>query len=198
MIKLREGLDYSESNYNDYLSDNFVGYEPADDGFDDLMRQLGKVARALHTRAEKLYFARLYEDVYLDELYVREIIDGYYLCHKDIDFVYDSKGNVLIFKNEMEMGATIPTLAQYGETYEESYGRFAEGLMDITDDFRVARAEWNKLDMKISFDDALEQWNSQSDLAEPNHWYAKPVYSQKAWNDMVQMFSEQPEQNEFE
>ena len=198
MIKLHEGLDYSESNYNDFLSDNFVGYEPADDGFDGLMKQLGKVARALHTRAEKLYFATLYEYVYLDDIYVKELFDGYYLCHDNIDFVYDSKSNVLIFKNYSEFSKEILRLAKYGESFEESYGRFAEGMIDITDDFREARTAWNKLNLGISFDDAIEQWNEKSDLAEPTHWFSKPVYSQKAWKDMVQMFSEPEEEPEEE
>ena len=159
------------------------------------MKKIGKIAGTLRTKSEKLYFATVYEDLYLDDLYVKELFDGYYLCHKDVDFVFDSRSNVLIFKNEMEMNATIPMLAQYGESYEESYGRFAEGLMDISNDFRLARAEWNKLNIPISFDDALEQWNNTSDIAEPTHWYSKPIYSQKAWADMVQMFSNRGEEN---
>lgn len=63
-----------------------------------------------------------------------------------------------------------------------------EGLDDIHKDFESARENWSMLDTNIDFDSALEQWNEQSSLADPM-WYAKPIYSEDAWKDMIDMFS---------
>lgn len=60
-----------------------------------------------------------------------------------------------------------------------------EGMSDIQNDFRYARRNWDKLGFNISLDDALEAYNKE--FGEEN-FFAKPLYSEEAWNKMVDMF----------
>lgn len=71
--------------------------------------------------------------------------------------------------------------------------RVEESIDDTHKDFEIARKQWNKLNTDIDFDSALDEWNKSSELAEPDTWYAKPLYSEEAWNDMVSMFSSMDE-----
>lgn len=78
----------------------------------------------------------------------------------------------------------------------------SEGLTDISRDFDFARDNWEKLNLDIDFDSALEKWNQTSKLAEKD-FYAKPLYNKLAWDNMVEMFSndnikEEPEAAEYE
>lgn len=68
-----------------------------------------------------------------------------------------------------------------------------ESVEDTHSDFETGRKYWNKLNLDIDFDSALDKWNKSSELAEPDTWYAKPLYSEEAWNDMVSMFSSMDE-----
>ena len=64
-----------------------------------------------------------------------------------------------------------------------------ESVDDIHNDFEIGRKYWNRLNLDIDFD----EWNKSSELAEPDTWYSKPLYSEEAWNDMVSMFSNMDE-----
>lgn len=71
---------------------------------------------------------------------------------------------------------------------EEIDESLLEGLQDIQADFEVARKSWKDLGLEIPFDSALKKWNEESTLAEPSMFFAKPIYDEDAWNDMVDMF----------
>lgn len=85
----------------------------------------------------------------------------------------------------------------FEETYKKklSNREIIEGLQDISRDFDFARQKWDKLNTGISFDDALEKWNSTAKLADPD-FYSKPVYNKLAWDSMVDMFSIKREDQE--
>lgn len=61
-----------------------------------------------------------------------------------------------------------------------------EGMDDIHSDFGIARRNWKKYGFKTDFDDALKIYND-SEYGEPETFYAKPIYSENAWNEMVDM-----------
>lgn len=179
-------------NYNDFLANNFDGWS---DDIDYLIKDISKCARALKTVSNKLMFYVDYdEDFYaIDDIatVVRYISDDYSLYQLNdlsgINFVFGSD-NLWIFKNEKEANHVISSLKEYVNSLNEGIGRLKEGLLDIHDDFEFARECWKKEVPNVDFDDALEQWNKTSKLADPD-WFAKPIYNDKAWDDMVQMYS---------
>lgn len=179
-------------NYNDFLSDNFDGWS---DDIDYLIKDLNKCARALRTSANKLVFYKDYdEDFYaIDDIstvvdYIAEDYSMYELSGTGIKFIVcvDLSVPFWIFKNEQEGDRVVNSVKSYVSSLNEDFK--LEGLVDIHDDFQFARENWKKLVPDVDFDIALERWNKESKLAEPVHWYAKPLYSAKAWDDMVQMF----------
>lgn len=184
--------DYDFTNYNDYLADNFVGYN--DDYVDDLMKVLNKCAKALGTTANKLMFYTDYSEEIMwvadeEATELKTLHDYpskwvlYQLKSDDIKFVIHS--NIGVFKNESDGEKVISLFDkvnnkyQYGESLKES---------DISRDLDYAREEWNKLQTGIDFDTALEKWNAVSKLAEKGN-YTKPVYNKLAWDNMVEMFT---------
>ena len=179
-------------NYNDFLADNFDGWS---DDIDYLMKDLNKCARALRTSANKLVFYKDYdEDFYaIDDIstvvdHIAEDYSMYELSGTGIRFIVCAEFSpcVWIFKNEQEGNRVVNSIKSYVSSLNEDFK--LEGLVDIHDDFQFARENWKKLVPDVDFDIALERWNKESKLAEPVHWYAKPLYSAKAWDDMVQMF----------
>lgn len=196
-------------NYNDFLADNFDSWS---DDIDYLMKDLNKCAKALRTSANKLVFYKDYdEDFYaIDDIstvvdHIAEDYSMYELSGTGIRFIVcaDFSPCVWIFKNEQEGNRVVNSIKSYVSSLNEDFK--LEGLVDIHDDFQFARENWKKLVPDVDFDIALERWNKESKLAEPVHWYAKPLYSSKAWDDMVQMFQktdipeiEEPEEQDID
>ena len=58
-------------------------------------------------------------------------------------------------------------------------------LQDLHTDFEYARQYWDRLGLDVDFDTAIKMFNN-SEYADPN-WYAKPVYSEEAWEQMVDL-----------
>lgn len=66
-----------------------------------------------------------------------------------------------------------------------------EGLQGITKDFANARKQFDKYGLDIKFDDALKLFNKKSKLAEPDTFYAKPLYNKDAFDDLVKIATEE-------
>ena len=187
--------NYDLINYNDFLANNFDGWS---DDIDYLIKDLNKVAKALGTSAKKLIFYIDYDEEFwaADEiadvtLYLGQDYSIYKAKSSDVKFAALVPDNVWIFKDEKEANSIINYVKAFANDMDESFsrwGKFSEGLVDITDDFRFAREKWNELYPDVDFDLALERWNKESKIADPD-WFAKPIYSVKAWEDMVQMFA---------
>ena len=186
-------FDNDFQNYNDFLADNFDGWS---DDIDYLIKDLNRCARVLKTKADKLVFYKDYdEDFYaIDDIatvqdYIGEDYSLYDLSGTGIKFIVcvNFGTSFWIFKNEEEGNRVVNSVKSYVSSLNENFK--LEGLVDISNDFIVARENWKKVVPNVDFDLALERWNKESKLAEPEHWYAKPIYSAKAWEDMVQMFS---------
>lgn len=58
-------------------------------------------------------------------------------------------------------------------------------LQDLHTDFEYARQYWDRLGLDVDFDTAIKMFNN-SEYADPN-WYAKPIYSEEAWEQMVDL-----------
>lgn len=185
-------------NYNDFLANNFDGWS---DDIDYLIKDLNKVAKALGTSASKLVFYIDYDEDFwaADEiadvtLYLNNDYSIYKTKSSDVKFAALVPDNIWIFKNEQEANHVIDNVKTFIHEMDMAeslftFRKFAEGLTDTHNDFIHARENWKQIYPDIDFDVALERWNDQSPMAEPLHWFAKPLYSAKAWEDMVQMFA---------
>lgn len=192
--------DFNLINYNDFLANNFDGWS---DDIDDLMKEISKCARALKTVSNKLVFYVDYDEDFYAVDNIAKVVEyiGYdYSLYqlKDLSGIYFVFGsdNLWIFRNEKEANYVISQVkAAIKEMNESLQAKLDEGLLDSLEDFKEARKNWKKVVKDISFDVALERWNKESELADPD-WFAKPIYSVKAWNDMVNMFSNQDDLEE--
>lgn len=192
--------DFNLINYNDFLANNFDGWS---DDIDDLMKEISKCARALKTVSNKLIFYVDYDEDFYAVDNIAKVVEyiGYdYSLYQlndlsGIYFVFGSD-NLWIFRNEKEANYVISKVKATAKEMNESLqAKLDEGLLDSLEDFKEARKNWEKVVKDISFDVALERWNKESDLADPD-WFAKPIYSVKAWDDMVNMFSNQDDLEE--
>ena len=186
--------DFNLINYNDFLANNFDGWS---DDIDDLMKEISKCARALKTVSNKLIFYVDYDEDFYAVDNIAKVVEyiGYdYSLYQlndlsGIYFVFGSD-NLWIFRNEKEANYVISKVKAAAKEMNESLqAKLDEGLLDSLEDFKEARKNWKKIVKDISFDVALERWNKESDLADPD-WFAKPIYSVQAWNDMVNMFTQ--------
>ena len=60
-----------------------------------------------------------------------------------------------------------------------------ESFQDIEDDFNQARTYFNSKFKYIDFDYALERWNRTSPNSEWKTFYAKPLYNQECWKELI-------------
>lgn len=203
-----EFYDTDFISYNDYLADNFDGWS---DDIDSLIRDLNRCAKALNTRANKLIFYIDYDEDFwaIEDIAstVKYIGSDYSLYQLDdlneLKFICENGSGIWIFKNTAEANKVLSLIDIHNKELDEEFitnpdkkinNLRLEGLVDISDDFKIARLNWDKLGFGISFDDALEEWNKESNMAEPIHFYAKPIYSIKAWDNMIQFFKDKEDE----